>query len=75
VGDKQLGILYTVMLTIWMVAILGLSHYLDSEPTNTEGCLDHACQELYGPQTRYVWIGGHIKCLTVRGEILEIRRP
>ncbi len=73
--DKQLGMLYTIMLTIWMVAILGLSHYLDSGPTSTEGYLDHVCQELYGPQTGHVWVDGRAKCQTVRGEILEIRHP
>jgi hypothetical protein len=74
-GDKQLGILYTVMLTIWMVAILGLSHYLDNDPINTESYLDHVCQELYGPQAGHVWIDDRAKCQTVRGEILGIRHP
>jgi hypothetical protein len=74
--DKQLGVLYTIMLTIWMVAVLGLSHLLDNPKTMTfEEHADQVCQELYGPQTGHKWVDAAIMCETVRGELLAVRKP
>jgi hypothetical protein len=73
-NDKQLGVLYTIMLTIWLVIILGLSHLLDAPPQE----IDHAqslCQELYGPQVESIVVDKLIKCQTVRGEILDFKHP
>ena len=72
--DKQLGIIYTVMLTVWLVTILGLSHYLDeSKPMTAEQHADRLCQELYGPQTGHKWVDASLMCETVRGEVLAVR--
>jgi hypothetical protein len=74
--DKQLGVLYTIMLTIWMVAVLGLSHLLDNPKTMTaEDYADKLCQELYGPQTGHKWVDASLRCETVRGELLAVRKP
>jgi hypothetical protein len=73
--DKQLGVLYTIMLTIWMVAVLGLSHYLDGKPMTAEDYADKLCQELYGPQTGHKWVDASLRCETVRGEVLSVRKP
>lgn len=70
--DKQLGVLYTIMLTLWFVTILGLSHYLDT-PMTFEDHADEICQELYGPQAGHKWVDDALMCETVRGEVLEIR--
>jgi hypothetical protein len=68
--DKQLGVLYTIMLTIWLVVILSLSYLLDdSKPMSAESYADKLCQELYGPQTGHKWVDASLMCETVRGEV------
>ena len=73
-SDKQLGTFYTIVLTLWLASILGLSHYLD-QPMSAEQYADKLCQELYGPQTGHVWVDATLQCQTVRGEIVEVRKP
>jgi hypothetical protein len=72
-NDKQLGIIYTVMLTIWLASMLGLAHYLD-KPMSAEDYADKLCQELYGPQTGHKWVDASLMCETVRGEYIELRK-
>jgi hypothetical protein len=72
--DKQLGVLYTVMLTIWLVAVLSLSHLLD-KPMSMDDHADKLCQELYGPQTGHKWVDASLMCETVRGEVLAVKEP
>jgi hypothetical protein len=72
-NDKQLGIIYTVMLTIWLASMLGLSHYLD-KPMTAEDYADKLCQELYGPQTGHKWVDASLMCETARGEYIELRK-
>lgn len=71
--DKQLNILYTVMLTIWLASVLGLSHYLD-KPMSAEQYADRLCQELYGPQTGHKWVDASLMCETARGEVVAVRK-
>lgn len=71
-SDKQLGIIYTVMLTIWLASMLGLAHYLD-KPMSAEDYADKLCQELYGPQTGHKWVDASLMCETRRGEVLALR--
>lgn len=72
-NDKQLGVLYTIMLTIWMVTVLGLSHLLDEPPMTADDYADRLCQELYGPQTGHKWVDASLMCETVRGEVVAVR--
>jgi hypothetical protein len=72
-SDKQLAVLYTIMLTCW-VGSFALLHSLLKPPTTAEQYADKLCVELYGPQTGAVWIDGRLKCETVRGEVIEVRR-
>lgn len=75
-NDKQLGILYTVMLTIWLVMVLGLSHLLDnSKPLSFEEHADKVCQDLYGPQAGHKWVDVAMMCETVRGDVVGARKP
>lgn len=71
--DKQLNIVYTVMLTIWLASVLGLSHYLD-KPMSAEQYADRLCQELYGPQTGHKWVDASLMCETARGEYIELKK-
>ena len=71
--DKQLGVLYSVMLTLFLTVVLGASHLLD-KPMSTEDYADKLCKELYGPQTAHKWVEGSLFCETVRGELLTIKR-
>jgi hypothetical protein len=71
-NDKQLGIIYTVMITIWLASMLGLAHYLD-KPMSAEDYADKLCQELYGPQVGHKWVDASLMCETVRGEVFAIR--
>ena len=73
-NDKQLGILYTIMLTIWLASVLGLSHYLDQPPLSADEYADRLCQELYGPQTGHTWVDASLMCETVRGEVVAVRK-
>jgi len=74
--DKQLGVLYTIMLTIWLVVILSLSYLLDeSKPVSANDYADKLCQELYGPQTGHKWVDASLMCETVRGEVMAVREP
>jgi hypothetical protein len=72
-NDKQLGIIYTVMLTIWLASMLGLAHYLD-KPMSAEDYADKICQELYGPQVGHKWVDATLMCETVRGEYIQLRK-
>jgi hypothetical protein len=73
-NDKQLGVLYTIMLTIWLVVILSLS-YLLKEPSSIDNYADKLCQELYGPQTGHTWVDTSLMCKTARGEVLAVKAP
>lgn len=72
--DKQLGVFYTIALTIFLTLVLGTSHYLD-EPVSAERHADRLCQELYGPQTGHKWVDSTMMCETARGEVLKMRLP
>jgi hypothetical protein len=72
-NDKQLGIIYTVMLTVWLASMLGLAHYLD-KPMSAEDYADKLCQELYGPQVGHKWVDATLMCETVRGEYIQLRK-
>jgi hypothetical protein len=73
VSDKQLFVLYTVVLVVW-VGSFALMHTLLKPPTSAEGYANQLCQELYGPQTGATWEKGSLMCETARGEIIEVRR-
>ena len=70
--DKQLGVLYTIMLTLLFTVILGMSHLLD-KPMSADDYADKLCQELYGPQTGHKWVDASLMCETVRGEVVALR--
>jgi len=70
--DKQLTILYTIVLICW-VGSFALLHQLLKPPTSAEGYADKLCQELYGPHTQYDWSDKGLQCLTARGELLPVR--
>ena len=72
--SKQLAVFYTVFLTIFFAAMLGLSHYLDDRPMYAEDYANKLCQAAYGPQTGAAWSGEGLVCETVRGEIHPIKR-
>ena len=71
-NDKQLGVLYTIMLTCW-VGSFALLHHLLKPPTNMDEYADKICQDLYGPQTGHKWVDDALMCETARGEVLAIR--
>jgi hypothetical protein len=73
-NDKQLAVLYTIMLVLW-VGTFVLLDQLSKVPIETEDYADRLCQELYGPQTGAHWDGNTLLCQTVRGEILQLREP
>jgi hypothetical protein len=73
-SDRQLGVFYCVMLTMFVSSVMGLSHYLD-KPMSAQDYADKLCQELYGPQTGHKWVDATLRCETVRGEVLAIREP
>ena len=75
--DKQLSVLLTIAITVWLAVILSLSYLLD-EPKKVmtaEQYADKLCQELYGPQTGHKWVDASLMCETVRGEIIAVREP
>lgn len=72
-SDKQLFVLYTVVLVVW-VGSFALMHTLLKPPTSAEGYANQLCQELYGPQTGATWEKGSLMCETARGDIIEVRR-
>lgn len=72
--DKQLGVLYTIMLTLLFTVILGMSHLLD-KPMSAEDYADKLCQELYGPQVGHKWVDASLMCETARGEYISIKQP
>jgi hypothetical protein len=72
-NDKQLFVLYTVVLVVW-VGSFALMHHFLKPPTTAEQYADKLCQELYGPQTGATWEKGTLMCESVRGEIIEVRR-
>ena len=75
--DKQLSVLLTIAITVWMAVILSLSYLLD-EPKKVLTAEEHAdklCQRLYGPQTGHKWVDASLMCETVRGEIIAVREP
>jgi hypothetical protein len=74
--DKQLFILYTITVTIWLAVILSTSYLLDeSKHVSANDHADKLCQELYGPQTGHKWVDASLMCETVRGEILAVKEP
>jgi len=72
-SDKQLFVLYTVVLVVW-VGSFGLMHTLLKTPTSAEEYANQLCKELYGPQTGATWEKGTLMCETARGEIIEVRK-
>lgn len=70
---KQMSVIYSVMLTVFFVLVLGASHLLD-KPMSTEDYADKLCQEMYGPQTAHKWVEGSLFCETARGELMEIKK-
>jgi hypothetical protein len=72
-NDKQLAVLYTIMLVLW-VGTFVLLHQLSKPPVEAVNHADKLCQELYGQQTGAYWKDNTLMCQTVRGEILELRR-
>ena len=74
--DKQLSVLLTIAITVWLTVILSLSYLLDEPKVLTaEQHADKLCQELYGPQTGHKWVDASLMCETVRGEIIAVREP
>ena len=74
--DKQLSVLLTIAITVWLAVILSLSYLLDVPKVLTaEQHADKLCQELYGPQTGHKWVDASLMCETVRGEIIAVREP
>jgi hypothetical protein len=71
-NDKQLIVLFAVMLIAWGTTFMALNH-LSKPPSSLEQHADKFCQELYGPQTGHKWVDDELKCQTVRGEILPLR--
>jgi hypothetical protein len=71
-NDKQLGVLYAIVLICW-VGSFALLHHLLKVPIDTEGYADRICQDLYGPQTGHKWVDDVLMCETARGEVLAIR--
>ena len=72
--DKQLSVLLTIAITVWLAVILSLSYLLDEPKVLTaEQHADKLCQELYGPQTGHKWVDASLMCETVRGEVLAVR--
>jgi hypothetical protein len=73
-NDKQLAVLYTIVLVLWVGSFALLNH-LTSETISTQGYADKICQDQYGPQTGAAWINDQLVCQTVRGEIHPIKQP
>jgi hypothetical protein len=73
-NDKQLAVLYTVMLVLW-VGTFVLLDQLSKVPIETEDYADRLCQELYGPQTGAYWKDSNLMCQTARGDMLPLREP
>jgi len=73
-NDKQLGVLYTIMLTCWLGSF-AILHYLLKEPASIDNYADKLCQELYGPQTGHTWVDASLMCQTARGEVLTVKAP
>ncbi len=73
-NDKQLAVLYTVMLVLW-VGTFVLLDQLSKVPIETEDYADRLCQELYGPQTGAHWKDNTLMCQTARGDMLPLREP
>jgi len=71
-NDKQLGVLYTIVLVLW-VGSFAVLHHLLKMPIDTEGYADRICQDLYGPQSGHRWVDNALMCETVRGELLPVR--
>jgi hypothetical protein len=71
-NDKQLGVLYAIVLICW-VGSFALLHYFLSPPTSAEAYADRLCKELYGPQTQSFWSDKGLQCQTARGELLPVR--
>jgi hypothetical protein len=73
-NDKQLLVVYTVILVGW-VGSFALLHSLLIKPMSAEQYASKFCQEVYGPQTASHWSGDRMMCITQRGEILPAKRP
>jgi len=73
-NDKQLAVLYTVMLVLWGGTFLIL-HHLGKPPAEVVNHADKLCQELYGPQTGAHWQDNALMCQTARGDMLPLREP
>lgn len=72
--DKQLSVLLTIAITVWLAVILSMSYLLDeSKVLTAEQHADKLCQELYGPQTGHKWVDASLMCETVRGEVVALR--
>ena len=72
-SDRQMGFMYVFVGLLATLVFVMLEAIL-AQPVGAEEYADKLCQELYGPQTGAVWIDGRLKCETVRGEVIEVRR-
>jgi hypothetical protein len=71
--DKQLAILYTLVLVLW-IGSFAVLHHLAAPPISAQQHADQVCQESYGPQTGAHWVSDQLMCITVRGEVLPLKR-
>jgi hypothetical protein len=73
---NNLGFFYALCLAAFLALALAASHLLDdTKPLSFEDHADRLCQELYGPQVGHKWVDKALHCETVRGEIVEVRKP
>jgi len=72
-SDRQMGFMYVFVGLLATLVFVMLEAIL-AQPVGAEEYADKLCQELYGPQTGAVWVDGRLKCETVRGEVIEVRR-
>jgi hypothetical protein len=76
-NDKQLAVLYTIVLVLWGGSFV-LLHHLSKPPEDLTPAQMHAdklCQAIYGPQTGAHWANDQMACITVRGEIVPVKQP
>lgn len=80
--DKQLAVLYTILLVLWVGSFALLNHLnqlsLENQrpPTTAQGHADKLCQALHGPQVGAAWTTERgLHCQSARGERLELKNP
>ena len=76
--DKQLAVLYTIVLVLWVGSFV-LLHHLSKPPEDLTPAQMHAdklCQALYGPQVGATWTTDRgLQCQSARGELLSVKNP